>query len=104
MMSGKYLRRTTILFKKDERFDEELLEMLGEITPSNNFSPKLKELAYEYLKLTKPKVYEEVVKRLDNIEKEKPLPVKADNLVDEAAKKRAKENSIVNGMMKNYSK
>lgn len=64
-MSDKYLRRTTIFFVNGDTFDEELLEMLRSITPERNIGVKLKELASEYLKMSQPKLYEQVVEKLE---------------------------------------
>ena len=65
-MSDKYLKRTTVFFAKGDMFDKELFEMLRAITPERNFATKLKELASENLKLTQPKLYEQVVEKLSS--------------------------------------
>ena len=95
-MSDKYLKRTTVLFKKGDKFDEELLEMLTSVTSERYIGAKLKELASEYLKMSQPKLYQQVVDKLSNAPQ-------VDNVVKSSAK--AKDDSKMNdGIRSNLRK
>lgn len=99
-MSDKYLRRTTILFKRGEKFDEELLEMLEEVTPSSNFSPKIKELAYEYLKMTQPKIYNSVVNKVNTSENSENKAEKGAKQPKTAQKSDSDDNKLFESLLK----
>lgn len=76
-MSSKdnYLKRTTVFFRKNDRLDEELYEMLTISTTERNIGKKLKELASEYLRTTQPELYQQAVENLNNGQTDEIKPV-----------------------------
>lgn len=98
MSKTKYFKRSTVLFKEGDLFDEELYEMLIAITPERNFPTKLKELASEHLKLTQPELYKQITS-----EKNKDIDSsKNENKDSQTKQQSSKVNNQLKSNLKNY--